>query len=328
MQFDTGFSDYRTKSAVVDDTQDVRFTNWTRADRMKRQIIEQIESLEYSEEVDSYISDESLMIDALYLFDPVMADEIADCAESHKAILKFGGVESAANPRPAAPDIPKPQHGQDDKENPMLDFDTGNQGSQGPWIAWSARGTQDGEIPPKTFMLRDENGKKAIDAFGKGVVMDIYAMKTGWQKSDGIVGQAPDWKWNASVSKMEPQPGEDYKKGFSIPCAIGGGQTATWEQAGAACWGAFTDLVPALQQAPEGKLPVVQMTDTKLQQFKRGSTVQPILSVVKWVDRPDCLKEGVQAGVDTGDATPAPAQEQTQQQAAPAPATADADVEF
>jgi len=50
--------------------------------------------------------------------------------------------------------------------------------------------------------------------------------------------------------------------------------------------------------------------------------------VVKWVDRPDCLKEGVQAGIDTGNEQPAPAQEQPAKQAEPAPATADSDMEF
>jgi hypothetical protein len=181
----------------------------------------------------------------------------------------------------------------------MFDIDTGSTGSQGPWIAWSARGTVDGEIEPKSFYLRDEGSKKPLDAFKSGVVLDIYAMKTGWQKSEGVAGQAPDWKWNTNVSQMMPQPGEDYKRGFSIPCAIGGGEVATWEQAGVAAWNAFTNLVPALQQAPEGKLPVVKLTGTKMQQFKRGPTVEPVLEVVDWVDRPDSLKEGVQAGIAT-----------------------------
>lgn len=206
-----------------------------------------------------------------------------------------------------------------------FDIDTGSQGSQGPWIAWSARGTMDGVIDAKSFYLRDEGGKKPLDAFNKGVVMDIYGMKTGWQKSEGIAGQAPDWKWNQSVSQMMPQPGDDFKKGFSIPCAISKTEMATWEQAGAAAWNAFTNLVPALQEAPEGKLPVVKLTGTQLEQFKRGSTVTPILEVTKWVDRPDCLKEGVQAGIDTGDQAPAQEQPAQQAQAAPAPETADAD---
>lgn len=209
----------------------------------------------------------------------------------------------------------------------MFDFDQGQGGgSEGPWIAWSARGTMDGQIPAKSFYLRDEGGKTPLDAFDKGVVLDITNMKTGWQKSEGIAGQAPDWKWNASVARMEEQPGEDWKKGIQIRCAIGGGQAATWEQAGAAAWNSFVALVPALQQGPgDGSLPLVKMTDTKLEQFKRGSTVTPVLSVVKWVPRPDCLKEGV--AIDTG-SKPAPAaQPATAPQ--PEPATADdGDLEF
>ena len=58
-------------------------------------------------------------------------------------------------------------------------------------------------------------------------------------------------------------------------------------------------------------------------QFKRGSTVVPVLEIIQWVDRPDCLKEGAAAGIATEPA-PAPAP-----QPAPAPAaSASADVEF
>lgn len=219
--------------------------------------------------------------------------------------------------------------------NAFNSFDTGGSGSQGPWLQWSARGTQDGAVPAKSFYIREEAGKTPFNGFtAGGVVLDIANMKTGWQKSDGVAGVAPEWKWNASLARFEPQPGEDFKRGFSIRVALGGGKTALWEQSGAAVWNAFTNLVPALREQPAGDmLPLVRMTGTKLQQFKRGSTVEPILEVVKWVPRPDCLKEGAAAGIDTGAAQPTP---QPVQQAAPqpapaavAPAPADAaDIEF
>lgn len=65
-------------------------------------------------------------------------------------------------------------------------LDTGNQGSEGPWIAWSARGTQDGSVPAKSFFLRDENGKRVLDVFQRGVVLDIENMKTGWLRDPHI----------------------------------------------------------------------------------------------------------------------------------------------
>lgn len=201
--------------------------------------------------------------------------------------------------------------------NAFANFDAGNEGgSEGPWLQWSARGTLDGSVPPKSFFIRDGDGKTPFGGFTEsGVVLDIVNMKTGWCYSDGVAGQAPDWKMNATLNQMMPSPGEGYKKGFKIRCAIGGGKTASWDQAGAAAWGAFVALVPALAKGPDGKLPLVKMTGSNFEQFKRGSTVTPILEVAAWVDRPDCLKEGAAAGVAT---------EPTQQSTAPAVAPANA----
>lgn len=208
--------------------------------------------------------------------------------------------------------------------NAFNNFDTGGSGSEGPWLQWSARGTQDGEIPAKSFLIRDADGKTKFDGFSQnGVILDIETMQTGWCYSSGAVGEAPDWRMNKSISHFEQQPGDDYKKGFKMRCAIGGGKTASWDQSGAGAWNAFCALVPALQQQPApNKLPLVKMTGTKAQQFKRGSTVEPVLEVVQWVDRPDCLKEGVQAGIatDPQQTQAAPAQAATEPASAPVPA--------
>jgi hypothetical protein len=199
----------------------------------------------------------------------------------------------------------------------MFELDTGSNGVGGPFLQWSARGTQDGSVPAKSFYIRDGGDKTPYDAT-KGMVFDIAKMKTGWQRSEGIAGIAPEWKWNHSVSQMMTSPGEDWKKGFSVPVAIGGGATATWEQAGTAAWQALTDLAPQLQQQPNpNQLPMVKITDTKAMQFKRGSTVSPVLSIVKWVDRPDCLTDGAAAGIATEPTKPAP---QAAPVAPPAPA--------
>lgn len=207
----------------------------------------------------------------------------------------------------------------------MFALDTGSNGLNGPFLQWSARGTQDGLIGPKSFYVRDGGEKIAYDAT-KGMVLDIEKIKTGWQKSEGIAGVAPEWKWNPSPAQMMAQPGEDWKKGFSIPVATGGGAVATWEQAGTAAWQALTDLAPQLSQQPApGQLPLVRLASTKSMQFKRGSTMIPVLEIIKWVPRPDCLKDGAAAGIALAPApqpAPAPAP-----QPAPAPAASD-DLEF
>jgi len=211
--------------------------------------------------------------------------------------------------------------------NAFANFDTGGGGSEGPWLSWSARGTLDGAIAAKSFILRDTNGKTLFEGFARGgVVLDIDTMKTGWCYSDGAQGQAPDWKMNPTLDRFiqDPSTGDrSYKRGFKIRCAIGDGKTAAWDQAGASVWTSFTGLIPALQQQPApGMLPLVKLTGTKLQQFKRGSTVEPILEVVKWVAKPDCLKEGAAAGIAVD---PAPA---AAPQPAPAAAPVPADAEF
>jgi hypothetical protein len=207
----------------------------------------------------------------------------------------------------------------------MFALDTGGNGANGPFLQWSARGTQCGSIGPKSFYIRSGDSKTAYDGT-KGMVLDIEKMKTGWQKSEGISGVAPEWKWNPSPAQMLPSPNDDWKKGFSINVAIGGGETATWEQAGTAAWQALTDLAPSLQQQPApNMLPLVRLANTRPMQFKRGSTIVPILEVIKWVPRPDCMKEGAAGGIAM-DPAPAPA---PAPKPAPAPApVADDELEF
>ena len=193
-----------------------------------------------------------------------------------------------------------------------FDFDSGSEGSLGPWIQWSAQ--------KEKFYLRDRDGKSDFDGFTKGVVLDIRTMKTGWSRSEGIAGKAPEWSWNPTLNQFKARPGEDFKKGFSIRCAISKTETASWEQAGTGAWNAFVALVPAIQAGPGDfdKLPVVKITGMKEERFARGSTTTPTLEIVKWVDRPDCLKEGAAAGIAVEEKT-----EQPVATAAPSPMPAD-----
>jgi hypothetical protein len=50
----------------------------------------------------------------------------------------------------------------------MFTFDTGSNGASGPFLAWSARGTQDGAVGPRKFFIRDGGTKTEYDA-SKGV---------------------------------------------------------------------------------------------------------------------------------------------------------------
>lgn len=306
MMIDMGADAPIPKSATVDASQRVRFTDWTRADRVKRQIIEAIEAIDDPDEVRDHVEAEQLILDALHLFDPSMAAEIDEFARDHRAALVAG-----ACPRPAVPGNTSRDAEMANGEtkgktmNQFASFDTG--GSSGPLILWSVQGT-DG-VPAESFYIRDENGKTEFDGFAKGVVIDVDTLKTGWQTWEGEV---PKWTWNPSVAQMMPRPSDEHKKGWEANCAIGGGETALISQAGAAMWGALVGLVPALQQQPQGKLPLVKMTGIRHEKYnKGGKTAIPVLEVVKWVDRPDCLKSGFAAfsSEPKAPAKPAPAPE-------------------
>ena len=205
----------------------------------------------------------------------------------------------------------------------MFEIDLGASGSEvNTFLQWSAKGTEDGAVRAKQFYTRDGGAKVEFEAASTtGFILDLQSLKTGWQRSDGMVGVAPEWKWNPTVNQMMDKPGDDYKKGFSVKCAIGGGKVAMWEQAGAGVWAALTDLAPELSKIPEGKAAKLKLIDAKNVKYTKGGTCVPIFEVSA-VDKPDSLKEGVAAGIAVEEAAPAP------EEAAPAPAPAPADAEF
>jgi hypothetical protein len=216
----------------------------------------------------------------------------------------------------------------------MFAIDTGSEvGSKGPWMSWTSNGSAMKGFPPKSWVLRgkdqnDEKFEKVIDAFSTGCVLDLDTLQLGWMK-DGATGTAPEKRWNPSISQATPRPDESKKisgkfawtNALSIRAAVGDGQAATWEQASFGSYDAFSKLAKQIAaqwaaQSDNGrKLPLVKQTGTETTVLKSGTSNQPILEIVQWVDRPDCLKDD--APVIATEAAPAAA---TPPPAAPKPA--------
>jgi len=191
----------------------------------------------------------------------------------------------------------------------MFTIDTGNEGgSMGPWMSWTSNGSAMKGFAPKSWVLRgkDENDTKfehVVEAFAKGCVLDLDTLQLGWMK-DGATGQAPEKKWNPHFSQATPRPDESKKpsgayawsNALSIRCAIGGGQAATWEQAAFGAYDAFSKLSKQIsaewgEKSQNGRLlPLVKQAGVESQALKSGTSNKPILQVVQWVERPDCLK--------------------------------------
>lgn len=231
----------------------------------------------------------------------------------------------------------------------MFAIDTGADGggSKGPWISFKPKGSAKHGLPYKSWTLRTktETGS-SIEKFAAmespGIVLDMYAkggqlcgsLKLGFSKSDGQAGVAPERRWFQSPLRSEPRPDESKKatggyvwsNALSVRAAIGGGKVATWEDDG---WGvykgfsALTRLLNAEFAANEGLCPMVRVTGYADEGSGQNSTSVPLFEVVKWVPRPDCLKED--APVISADPAPAAPPAYTPP---PAAAAVPADVAF
>ena len=159
------------------------------------------------------------------------------------------------------------------------------------FFSWSARGTQDGIIPPQKFYLNSDGEKSVCEEISKtGILFDIYNLRTGWQR---FSGSGVEWVWNDDLIHYKPKPeGDDWKQGFEVMTCIGKDQTAVWSQSGTASMRALSHLSKQLSKADGKLLPLVKHTGTEPLKFKSGtSTAIPTLEVVKWLPRPSILEE-------------------------------------
>lgn len=173
------------------------------------------------------------------------------------------------------------------------DLDMGS-GAFGPWLTWQARASLDGNIPGRSFVVRDGDTKTVTDAFEKGVVMDFRNVKLGWCMASGAPGTPPTWQWSEDPRKLGSSPGEDYKPGFSIPCLLPDGRVVTWEQNQTAAFTAikaFKGIVSAGSMANPDKLPKVVMSGIEDRKYRGGSTSAPVLAISEWVDIPPELDD-------------------------------------
>jgi hypothetical protein len=188
------------------------------------------------------------------------------------------------------------------------------------------------EIKAMSWVLRgkDESGhkfEKNVPAFANGCVMDLDTLKLGWER-EGI--DRPERRWNPSLAQAMPRPSDEKKptggyvwtNALSVRVALGGGETATWEQGQWAAYEGFSRLAQQINEQigmNQGKLPLVKQSDVEKIKLGNGNANVPVFEIVKWVDRPDSLKsDAPQIAVSS---EPAPAPE-------PTPAAALDDAEF
>lgn len=191
----------------------------------------------------------------------------------------------------------------------MFAIDTGSTGSKGPWISWTSNGSAEKGFAPRSWVLREKpegasiSTNSVVPAFANGCVLDLDTLELGWEK-DGAKGMAPERRWNPSPAQQTQRPDDGKKlsgafawtRALSVRMAIGGGKSATWEQGSFAAYDAFANLAKqiAAQWASHSQngllLPLVKQTSVDKRELPNGSANIPVLTIEKWVPRPDCLK--------------------------------------
>jgi hypothetical protein len=191
-----------------------------------------------------------------------------------------------------------------------MDFDAGAQ-DNGPWLTWHAAPTRDGAHTAGTWSVKDNTGRATVN-LTTGFVLDWPASKTGWIQAGGVSGVAPRKQWNASRSRFERPPGDDWKRAMRAPIAylLNGAPTfAVWEQNSVAAWMGFCDIMALLRLAAPGelpKLPVLSFSGHRQVKVGNGVTLVPTFKLERFVPRPPCLPDEDAKAQASGDAWGAP----------------------
>ena len=197
----------------------------------------------------------------------------------------------------------------------MFAIDTGatEGGAKGPWISFTPKGSATHGIRPESWKLRhkSEGGGSSTVEFdrmsGEGIILDIFAsggqlcgsLKLGHMKSGKPM---PERRWWPSALHSQPRPDEsksegvfDWRNALSVRVAIGGGETATWEDEGWGVYLGFSNMIQNLINpgfaANIGKCPHVRCIGYVKQGSGQKSTSIPQFEIVAWVDRPAALME-------------------------------------
>lgn len=120
-KMDTGWQrpDVQPVSAVADEGQYIAIRDHRRAQNLFNKIKDNIEVHELPEELDRYWQRETLTLDALFVFDPPVFDELREVYEMHRSCLAHGGAPRPADPGNQPAQEPDGQDGKDGDDNDL-----------------------------------------------------------------------------------------------------------------------------------------------------------------------------------------------------------------
>jgi len=195
-----------------------------------------------------------------------------------------------------------------------MGLNIGGSGIIKPYVKYNAKAD-------KWFVRAPEGGDQEIAR--PTFLVDLKNIRTGWLRFRE--GQAPERVIDPSLNDVAPSPGEDFKRGFVVtaysPKFFGG--AVEFSSASIHLSNAIRELYAAYEEQSgktenRGKVPVVCCTGSEPMKDKYGTNYRPKLEIVKWVDRPDDLRD--ESPVDETDIWKGTRQPQQAAQHVPPPA--------
>ena len=173
--------------------------------------------------------------------------------------------------------------------NAFSNFDTGG-GSEGPWLQMVRAERRDGEIPAKSFLIRDSDGKTKFDG-----LPETASFSTSKPcRPDGAIRAAPPERRRLAHEQVgcafRAGPGDEFSAASRCAAPSAAARRHPGIRPGPPRGTRSGSRSGAAATACAGQASSGQDDGTRAQQFKRGSTVEPVLEVIDWVDRPDCLR--------------------------------------
>jgi len=117
------------------------------------------------------------------------------------------------------------------------------------------------------------------------LLIDPSTIQTGWGMYDGLY----NFTWDEKPGVKGVQPGPDKKRALSVSMYIPDVGTRLWQRF---TWGegeGFNNMCSTFWNdigKNPGKVPHLQYTGSKVQEFKVGSSSIPEFTFVKWADKP------------------------------------------
>lgn len=197
-----------------------------------------------------------------------------------------------------------------------MPINLGNNGTGRPYIRFSPQAN--------AWMKAGESGAVEFDPRTSGMLIDVSRAQLGWLK---IAEGSREWSPWPSIASPTKRPDNEHKTGFIVSVyapKLLGEEVHDFSANSTASTRFFETLynkVEAEGELTTGRVPLVQITGSKLLKVGKGITREVEFTITKYVDRPKPL-------ADIAHDAPEEPKKEEPKKAEPAKQTASADEEF